>query len=42
MVSPEVWDHIIDVFDDRRLVREAQAALAEDGDDIAVNLDDYL
>ena len=42
VVSPEVWDHILDVFDERNLVREAQAALEEEGDDIPVNLDDYL
>jgi antitoxin StbD len=42
MLSPEVWDHVLDVFEDRRLVREAQAALAEEGDDVDVNLDDYL
>lgn len=42
VVSPAVWEHIVELFDDRRLVREAQAALEEDGDDIPVNLDDYL
>jgi antitoxin StbD len=42
VVSPEVWDHILDVFDERKLVREAEAALEEDGNDVAVNLDDYL
>jgi antitoxin StbD len=42
VVSPEVWDHILDVFDERRLIREAEAALEEEGEDVEVNLDDYL
>jgi antitoxin StbD len=42
VVSPEVWDHIMDVFADRKLVREAEESLLDEGDDIAVNLDDYL
>jgi antitoxin StbD len=42
VVSPEVWEHIIDVFEDRKLIREAEAALLEEGDDIPVNLEDYL
>lgn len=42
VVSPKVWDHILDVFDERKLIREAQVALEEEGDDVEVNLDDYL
>ena len=42
MISPEGWDYILDVFDERRLVREASAALAEEGDDVEIDLDDYL
>ena len=42
VVSPKVWDHILDVFDERQLIREAEAALEEEGDDVEVNLDDYL
>lgn len=42
LVSPDVWDHILDMFDERRLVREAEAALQEEGEDVEVNLDDYL
>jgi antitoxin StbD len=42
VISPAVWEHVLDVLDERRLVQEAQAALAEDGEDIAVDLDDYL
>jgi antitoxin StbD len=42
LVSPQVWEHILDVFHDRRLVREAQQALEEDGDDVVIDLDAYL
>lgn len=42
VISPEVWDHILDVFDERKLVREAQDALEEGGDDVVIDLDDYL
>ncbi len=42
VVSPEVWDHILDMFDERKLVREAQEALEEDGDDVVIDLDDFL
>lgn len=42
VISPAVWEHVLDVLDERRLVQEAQAALAEDGGDIVVDLDDYL
>lgn len=42
VISPEVWDYILDLFDDRRLVREAEAALAEEGDDVEMDIDDYL
>jgi antitoxin StbD len=41
LVSPEVWDHIVDVFDDRRLVRDAQEALEEEGEDVVIDLDAY-
>jgi antitoxin StbD len=42
VISPKVWEAVMDMLDDRALVREAEAALFEEGDDIAVNLDDYL
>jgi antitoxin StbD len=42
VVSPEVWDHILDVLDERKLVREAQDALEEGGDDLVIDLDAYL
>jgi antitoxin StbD len=42
VVSPEVWDHVLDVFDERKLIREAEAALEEEGDDVLIDLDDYL
>lgn len=41
LISPEVWDHILDVFADRRLVREAQDALDEEGEDVVIDLDAY-
>lgn len=42
VISPEIWEHILDVFEDRRLVREAQEALAEDGENVTIDLDAYL
>jgi antitoxin StbD len=42
LISPKVWEHVLEVFADRRLVQEAQAALAEDGDDVVIDLDAYL
>lgn len=42
VISPAVWEHVLDLLDERKLVQEAQAALAEDGGDIVVDLDDYL
>ncbi len=42
VVSPEVWDHILDVFDERKMVREAIEAIEEDGDDVTIDLDAYL
>jgi antitoxin StbD len=42
LISPKVWEHVLEVFADRRLVQEAQAALAEDSDDVVIDLDAYL
>jgi antitoxin StbD len=42
IVSPEIWEHILDVFADRRLAREAEEALNEEGDDVVIDLDAYL
>ena len=42
LISPKVWEHVLDVFAERRLVEEAQSALAEDGDDVVIDLDAYL
>jgi antitoxin StbD len=42
LISPKVWEHVLEVFADSRLVEEAQAALAEDGDDVVIDLDAYL
>jgi antitoxin StbD len=41
IISPDVWDHIVDVFDDMKLAREMEDLLADDLDDaIEVSLDD--
>ena len=43
VVSPEVWDHIVDMFADQRMMREAQDALDGDlSDAIEIDLDEYL
>jgi antitoxin StbD len=44
VVSPEVWDHILDVFDERKFAREFGDRLDDlDLDDaIPVNLEDLL
>ena len=42
LISPKVWEHVLDVFAERRLVKEAQTALAKDGDDVVIDLDAYL
>jgi len=42
VISPEVWDHILDVFDERKLVREAEEALEEEGENVVIDLDAYL
>jgi antitoxin StbD len=40
VVSPEVWDHILDVFDERTLEREVEERLANPGELIEVSIDD--
>ena len=42
VVSPEVWDHILDVFDDRKFLREYEDRLDDIEDAIPVSLDDLL
>lgn len=42
LVSPEVWDHILDVFDERKLAREFGDRLDDIGDAVPVSLDDLL
>lgn len=42
LISPKVWEHVLDVLADRRLVQEAQEAMSEDGDDVVIDLDAYL
>jgi antitoxin StbD len=41
VISPEVWDHIIDVFDDMKIAREMEGLLDDNLDDaVEVSLDD--
>jgi antitoxin StbD len=40
VISPEVWEHICDVFDDRALEKEAKAALEEEGENVEIDFDD--
>ena len=42
VISPKVWEHVLDVLAERRLVHEAQDAIAEVGDDVVIDLDAYL
>jgi antitoxin StbD len=42
IVSPEVWDHILDVFDERQFAREFADQLDNLDDAIPVSLDDLL
>jgi antitoxin StbD len=42
VVSPEVWDHILDVFDDRKFLREYESRLDDLDDAIPVSLEDLL
>lgn len=42
MISPEVWEHVMDMFEDRRLVREARDALEGDGENVTIDLGAYL
>ena len=43
VISPHVWEYLCELVADRRLISEAEAALA-DGDvgNVEVDLDDYL
>jgi antitoxin StbD len=40
IVSPEVWDHISDVFADRKIERMAEEALENPGEWVEVSIDD--
>lgn len=42
VISPEVWDHILDVFDDRKFEREYEERLDDIDNAIPVSLDDLL
>jgi antitoxin StbD len=40
VISPEVWEYLCDLVEDVKLAEEAEAALAEDGDNVEVAFDD--
>ena len=40
VISPEVWEHIVDTFDDLRLEKEVRARLADPDDMVEVSIDD--
>ena len=42
VISPEVWDHIQDVFDEHNLAREFGDSLGDIKDAIPVSLEDLL
>jgi antitoxin StbD len=43
LISPEVWEQLCDLVEDRVLAREARAELAEgSGEEIEVDLDRYV
>jgi antitoxin StbD len=42
VISPEVWDHILDVFDEHKLAREFGDRLEDIEDAIPVSLEDLL
>ena len=42
VVSPEVWDHILDVFDDNKLAREIESRFNDDEEAIEVSLEDLV
>lgn len=42
LISPEVWDHVVDVFDDMKLARDVEQALANPGEMIEVSIDDLV
>lgn len=42
VISPQVWDHIVDVFDDMKLAREFDERRDELEKAIPVSLDDLL
>lgn len=42
VISPEVWDHIVDVFDDMKLARLAQEAIDSGEEGIEVSIEDLL
>jgi antitoxin StbD len=42
VISPEVWDHILDVFEDRKFEREFAEHLGDIDEAIPVDLDELL
>jgi antitoxin StbD len=42
IVSPEVWDHILDVFDERQLAREFADRLGDMAESIPVSIEELV
>jgi len=43
VISPEVWDHILDVFGDQKLARDIESVLEDDlADAVEVKLEDLV
>lgn len=40
LISPDVWDHILDVFDERKFVRTYESRMDDVDKAVAVSLDD--
>jgi antitoxin StbD len=40
MISPEVWDHILDVFDDNKFAREMENRVDDVAKAVSVSIDD--
>jgi antitoxin StbD len=40
VISPEVWEYLCDLVEDVKLADEAEAALAEEGENVEIAFDD--
>jgi len=40
IVSPDVWEHLCDLVEDRRLVEQARDSLADQGPNVELSFDD--